>query len=130
MKSDKRVDTVGLLGAAGMGLCPLLVAGALASVGLGVLAPVWLWLSAAFLAVGLAGFWLDYRQHGNVLPLLLFIGGSLLLFTGRYTRYGGDGWEAWEIWGPGTVLVVAAFIRNLRLRRTTCPRPLNTESPS
>lgn len=130
MKLDKRVDTSGLIGATGMGLCPALVASALASIGLGVLTPIWVWLSAGILALGLAGFWLDFQQHRKIGPLLLFSAGSILLFVGRHTRYGGIGWEAWEIWGPGALFVVAAFLRNLRLRPKACRRPSNTQHRS
>lgn len=127
MKLGERVDGAGLMGAAGIGICPALVATALASVGLGVLTPIWLWLSAAFLLIGLAGFWLDYRRHRKVLPLILFMVGGLLLFVGRYTRYGGTGWEAWEIWGPGALFVLTAFIANLRLRPQVCGISLNAK---
>lgn len=129
MKLDERIDRAGLIGAAGIGLCPALVATALATIGLGVLTPLWIWLSAAFLLLGVAGFWLAYRQHGQALPFLLFAIGGILLFAGRYTRYGGTGWEGWELWGPGTVLVVAAFIANIRLPRKARKVPANAGNP-
>lgn len=130
MKIAEKGAWAALIGGAGIGLCPLLVATSLASIGLGVLAPLWLWLSVGFLVIGLAGFWLDYRQHKNLIPLILFIGGSILLFTGRYTPYGGLGYAAWEIWGSGGVLVLIAFIRNLTLRPKSCSLPLNPRNPA
>jgi len=130
MKLNERIDRAGLIGAAGIGLCPALIASVLATVGLGVLTPIWVWLSAAFLLLGVAGFWLSYRQHRQALPLLLFTMGGILLFVGRYTPYGGTGWDGWELWGPGTVLVLAAFIANVRLPHKARKVPANTGKPN
>jgi hypothetical protein len=110
-------DGVSLLGALGMGMCPVLATTALASIGLGMAAPIWMWLSGVFLIAGVVIYALDYRCHRQIAPVLLFIAGGLLLWAGRYSLLGGTGWQGWPIWGSGGVLAVAAFVFNLRARR-------------
>ncbi len=115
----KKRDTTPLLGAIGMGLCPVLTATALSTVGLGILAPIWMWLSTALLIAGLVGYSLDYRYHHQSAPVILFVSGGLLLWVGRYSPLGGTGWEGWPLWGSGGLLVLAAFALNLWARSHT-----------
>jgi hypothetical protein len=112
----KKRDGSSLLGAIGMGLCPVLMATSLSTIGLGVLAPIWMWLSGALLVAGLVGYALDYRHHRQIAPVILFMVGSLLLWTGRYSPLGRTGWEGWPLWGSGGLLVLTAFVLNLRVR--------------
>ena len=115
----KKRDSTSLLGAIGMGLCPVLTATALSTIGLGVLAPIWMWLSAALLVAGLVGYALDYRYHRQIAPVILFVVGGLLLWVGRYSPLGGTGWQGWQLWGSGGLLVLTAFALNLRIRSHT-----------
>lgn len=112
----KKRDSTSLLGAIGMGLCPVLTATALSTIGLGVLAPVWMWLSAVLLVTGLVGYALDYHSHHQSAPMILFVAGGLLLWAGRYSSLGGTGLDGWQLWGSGGLLVLAAFALNLRAR--------------
>jgi hypothetical protein len=112
----KKRDGTSVLGAIGMGLCPVLTATMLSTIGLGVLAPIWMWLSAALLIAGLVGYMLDYRYHGQSTPVILFMAGGLLLWTGRYSPLGATGWQGWPIWGSGGLLVLIAFVLNLWAR--------------
>src|SRR5919109_5317076 len=112
-------DSTSLLGAIGMGLCPVLTATALSTIGLGVLAPIWMWLSAALLVTGLVGHTLDYRYHRQSPPVILFVAGGLLLWAGRYSPLGGTGLQAWPLWGSGGLLVLSAFALNLWARSRT-----------
>ena len=102
-----------------MGLCPVLMATALSTIGLGVLAPIWMWLTAVLLIAGLVGYALDYRYHSQSAPMILFVAGGLLLWAGRYSPLGGTGWQGWPLWGSGGLLVLAAFVLNLRARSHT-----------
>jgi hypothetical protein len=113
----KGYDGVSLLGAVGMGMCPVLAATALVSMGLGLAAPFWMWLSVTMLVAGAVIYALDYRCHRQIAPVMLFAVGGLLLWAGRYSVLGGTGWQSWPIWGAGGVLVLAAFVVNLRARR-------------
>ena len=115
----KKRDSTSLLGAIGMGLCPVLMATALSTIGLGVLAPIWMWVSAALLVAGLVGYALDYRYHRQSAPLILFVVGGLLLWAGRYSPLGGTGWQAWPLWGSGGLFVLTAFALNLWVRSHT-----------
>jgi hypothetical protein len=109
-------DSTSLLGAIGMGLCPVLMATALSTIGLGVLAPVWMWLSAALLVTGLIGYALDYRYHHQSVPVILFVVGALLLWAGRYSPLGGTGWQGWPLWGSGACSYWRHFALNLWAR--------------
>lgn len=105
-----------ILGAGGIGVCPLCWVGSasfLTYVGLGALIPYWRWISFALIGLGLVGFLLDYRAHRNLLPVLLLVGGGILLYLGRYV-FGGAGFGGWPIWGLGALLVVAAVVLNRR----------------
>jgi hypothetical protein len=113
----KGYDGVSLLGAFGMGMCPVLAATVLISIGLGVAAPFLMWLSGAFLIAGMIIYALDYRCHRQIAPMTFFAAGSLLLWAGRYSVLGGTGLHAWPIWGSGSLLVLAALVFNLRARR-------------
>jgi len=113
----KAHDGPAILGIAGMGLCPLLAATVLTSVGLGVAAPVLMWLSVALLTTGVVIFALDYRCHRQTTPTILFAAGTLLLWGGCYLLLAGTGWQGWLAWGSGGVLAVAAFVFGLRARR-------------
>jgi hypothetical protein len=115
----KKRDGTSLLGAIGMGLCPVLTATALSTIGLGVLATIWMWLSAALLVAGLVGYALDYRYHRQSAPTILFVAGGLLLWVGRYSPLGETGWQGWPLWGSGGLLVLAAFALNLWARSHT-----------
>jgi hypothetical protein len=115
----KKGDSTSLLGAIGLGLCPVLMATALSTIGLGVLEPIWMWLSAALLVTGLVGYALDYRYHRQSAPVILFVGGGLLLWAGRYSPLGGTGWQGWPLWGSGGLLVLTAFALNLWVRSHT-----------
>jgi hypothetical protein len=103
-----------------MGLCPVLAATALSAVGLGILAPLWMWLSGGLLVAGLAGYAFDYRCHRQPTPVLLFVVGGILLWVGRYSPLGETGWQGWPIWGSGGLLVLRAFALNLRARSSSC----------
>lgn len=112
-----------LLGTGGVGVCPACVAvsaALLSWLGLGFLIPIWRPIAFTLLALGLIGFLVDLRKHRNLLPLVLLIAGSFLLYLGRYV-YGGPEFTGWPIWGPGALLVVAAvwwnrwLFRRLRL---------------
>lgn len=116
----KRRDGASLLGGVGMGLCPVLAATALSAVGLGILTPVWMWLSGVLLVAGLVGYAFDYRCHRQYTPVLLFVVGGLLLWAGRYSSLGGTGWQGWPLWGSGGLLVLSAFAVNRRARSSTC----------
>ena len=115
----KKLDSTSLLGAIGMGLCPVLMATSLSAIGLGVLAPIWMPLSAALLVAGLVGYVLDYRYHRQSAPVILFMVGSLLLWAGRYSPLGGTGLQGWPLWGSGGLFVLAAFALNLWVRSHT-----------
>lgn len=118
-----------ILGAGGVGVCPLCLAGSaslLTYLGLGGLIPYWRWISFALIGLGLIGFLLDYRSHRNPLPTLLLMGGGLLLYLGRYIFVvqlplhifsGSEGFAGWPIWGFGVLLVVLAVVFNKRLFR-------------
>ena len=103
-----------------MGMCPVIAATALSILGLGILAPVWMWLSAALLVAGLVGLVLDFRRHRSIIPMALFAAGGTLLWLGRYSPLGGTGWQGWPEWGSGGLLVLAAFVLNLRARAPRC----------
>jgi hypothetical protein len=103
-----------------MGLCPVLAATALSAVGLGILAPIWMWLSGGLLVAGLVGYAFDYRCHRRLTPVLLFVFGGILLWVGRYSPFGGTGWQGWPLWGSGGLLVLSAFVLNLRVRSSSC----------
>lgn len=114
-----------ILGAGAIGVCPLCWIGSaslLTYLGLGALIPVWQPIALVLLLVGVAGFVLDFRSHRNWRPLLLLVVGGVLLFVGRYV-FGGGGFGAWPIWGPGAVLVLAAVILNKREFRRTSQTP-------
>jgi hypothetical protein len=113
-------DGVSLLGAVGMGFCPVLATIALASIGMSAFVPVWMWLSGALLITGLVMLGLEYRCHRQLTPIILSVGGSFLLWVGRYSPIGGTGWEGWPIWGAGGVAVLAAFVLNVRARSRIC----------
>jgi hypothetical protein len=84
-------DTTSILGAMGMGLCPVTAATALSIFGLGILAPVWMWLSAGLLVAGLAGFILDYRRHRQIVPTALICSGRNAPVGGPLLAAGGPG---------------------------------------
>lgn len=116
----KGKDGLSLLGAIGMGMCPVMMVTALTAVGLGIMAPVWMWLTGAFLVGGAVIYALDYRCHRQMWPVTLFVVGSLLLWAGRYSAFGGTGWQGWPFWGAGGLLVLTAFGLNLRARSQIC----------
>lgn len=102
-----------ILGAGGIGACPLCWVGSaslLTYLGLGVLIPFWRWFSFGLIFLGAIGFALDYRSHKNSRPLILLVLGAALLYIGRYIFL--STWGAWQIWGPGAILIVAAVIYN------------------
>lgn len=106
-----------LLGAGAIGVCPACWIGSaslLTYLGLGSLIPLWRQLAFAILFIAGIGFLLDYRSHGNFMPLILLILGSFLLYLGRYV-YGGSGFGGWPIWGLGALIIVAAVIYNRHL---------------
>jgi len=107
-----------VLGAGGIGVCPLCWAGSaslLTYLGLAALIPVWRWLAFGLIALGAIGFILDYRSHKNPQPLVLLILGAILLYVGRYVFL--STWGAWQIWGLGAILIIAAVIYNKSLFR-------------
>lgn len=107
-----------VLGAGAIGVCPLCWIGSaslLTYLGLGALIPVWRWVAFGFIALGGAGFILDYRAHKKSLPLILLTVGAVLLYVGRYVFL--STWGAWQIWGPGALLIVSAVIYNKWLFR-------------
>lgn len=107
-----------VIGAGGIGVCPLCWAGSaalLTYVGLAALIPVWRWIAFAFVGVGLIGFLFDYRSHRNIKPTLLLIAGGVLLYVGRYVFP--STWGAWPIWGLGAILILVGVFYNKRLFR-------------
>lgn len=103
-----------LLGAGGIGVCPLCWVGSaslLTYLGLGALIPYWRWLTFGLIVLGAIGFILDLRAHREPKPLILLIIGGLLLYLGRYV-YGGSDFGGWPIWGVGVVLIVWAVFYN------------------
>lgn len=105
-----------LLGTGGVGFCPACVtasAALLSWLGLGFLIPIWRPIAFTFLGLGGIGFMADFSRHKNVLPLILLILGSWLLYSGRYV-YGGREFTGWQIWLPGAVLIITAVILNRR----------------
>lgn len=113
-------DVTTLLGGMGVGLCPTLAAATLSVAGMGILSPVWIWLSGGLLIAGLIGYAFDYRCHRQHIPILLFVIGGLLLWAGRYSPLGGTGWQGWPLWGSGSLLVLIAFTLNLQARSRIC----------
>lgn len=108
-----------IIGAGGIGVCPLCWAGSaalLTYVGLGALIPAWRWIAFAFVGIGLIGFLFDYRSHRDIKPTLLLIAGGFLLYLGRYV-FGGEGFGGWPIWGFGAALIIAAVVYNKWLFR-------------
>lgn len=130
-----------ILGAGGIGVCPLCWVGSaslLTYVGLGALIPYWRWISFALIGLGLVGFLLDYRAHRNLLPVLLLVGGGILLYLGRYVFAvqpnihifsGIEGFAGWPIWGFGALLVVFAVVFNKRLFRKSSPHQPSPSVP-
>lgn len=119
----KKLQTILLpiLGAGGIGVCPLCWVGSaslLTYVGLGALIPFWRWISFGLIFIGAIGFLLDYRSHRNINPFVLLVAGAGLLYLGRYV-YGGEGFGGWPIWGTGAILIVIAVVYNKRLFRKT-----------
>lgn len=107
-----------VLGAGAIGVCPLCWIGSaslLTYLGLGALIPAWRWVAFGFIALGAAGFILDYRAHKNPKPLALLTVGAILLYIGRYIF--SSTWGAWYIWGPGALLIIASVIYNKSLFR-------------
>ena len=115
MVSKKLITTLSpILGAGGIGVCPLCWAGSaslLTYLGLGTLIPYWRWLSFGLIALGAIGFALDFKAHKDPKPLIILIIGGLLLYLGRYV-YGGPSFGGWPIWGSGAILIIAAVIYN------------------
>ncbi|MBI1888969.1 MAG: hypothetical protein HYS15_03535 [Candidatus Spechtbacteria bacterium] len=108
-----------VLGAGGIGVCPLCWVGSasfLTYVGLGMLIPFWRWLSFGLIFLGALGFLLDYRAHKNITPFLLLLAGAIVLYIGRYV-YGGEGFGGWQIWGPGGLIIVIAVAYNRSIFR-------------
>lgn len=107
-----------ILGAGAIGVCPLCWLGSaslLTYAGLGALIPYWRWIGFGLIVIGGIGFMLDYRSHKNPRPLILLVLGATLLYVGRYVFL--STWGAWQIWGPGSLLIVAAVIYNKQLFR-------------
>ncbi len=107
-----------ILGAGGIGVCPLCWVGSaslLTYMGLGALIPFWRWISFGLIFLGTIGFVLDYRVHRNPKPLILLAIGAVLLYVGRYVFL--STWGVWQIWGPGAILIIAAIIYNKKLFR-------------
>lgn len=107
-----------VLGAGAIGVCPLCWIGSaslLTYLGLGALIPAWRWLAFGLIALGGAGFFLDYRSHKNPKPLVLLTVGAVLLYVGRYVF--ASTWGVWWIWGPGAFLIIVAVVYNKRLFR-------------
>lgn len=107
-----------VLGAGAVGACPICWLGSaslLTYAGLGALIPVWRVLAFGMLAVAGIGFLLDFRSHKNIIPLILLVLGSILLYVGRYVFL--STWGAWQIWIPGGLLVISAVIYNKFLFR-------------
>lgn len=113
--SKKLLNTLApILGAGGIGVCPLCWAGSaslLTYLGLGAIIPYWRWLAFGLLMLGAIGFVLDLRAHKDFRPLIFLVIGGLLLYLGRYV-YGGAGFGGWEIWVPGAILILSAVIYN------------------
>lgn len=117
-----------IIGAGGIGVCPLCWAGSaalLTYIGLGALIPVWRWIAFAFVGIGLVGFLFDYRAHRNIKPTLLLLAGGILLYLGRYV-FGGEGFGGWPIWGLGAIIIIVAVLYNKRLFR----KPVAVKSPA
>lgn len=118
-----------ILGAGAIGVCPLCWAGSasfLTYIGLGALIPAWRKIALAFLLLGLLGFFLDYRSHRRILPLLLLLVGGALLYLGRYLFVvqpplhlfpSIEGFAGWPVWGAGGILIVIAVVLNRYLFR-------------
>ncbi|MBI1754670.1 hypothetical protein HY250_00235 [Candidatus Azambacteria bacterium] len=107
-----------ILGAGAIGVCPLCWIGSaslLTYLGLGALIPYWRWIGFSLIALGAAGFLLDYRSHRNPYPLISLALGAMLLYVGRYVFL--STWGAWQIWGPGAALIIAAVVYNKWLFR-------------
>lgn len=105
-----------LLGTGGVGICPACVAGSaavLSWLGLGFLVPIWRPIVFILFGLGVIGFMADFSKHKNLVPLMLLILGSWLLYVGRYV-YGGREFTGWQIWLPGAVLTITAVILNRR----------------
>lgn len=103
-----------ILGGGAIGVCPLCWAGSaafLSYVGLGALIPIWQWLAAILILIGLIGLIFDYKVHKNIFPILYLIIGGILLYTGRYI-WGGPGFTGWPIWGAGAILIIIAVWQN------------------
>lgn len=108
-----------IIGAGGIGSCPLCWAGSaalLTYVGLGAIIPWWRWVSFALIGIGLIGFWFDHRAHKNIKPTLLLLTGAVLLYLGRYV-FGGEGFGGWPVWGVGAIIIIIAVLYNKRLFR-------------
>lgn len=107
-----------VLGAGAIGVCPLCWVGSaslLTYAGLGVLIPVWRWITFGLIGLGAVGFLFDYRAHKNPKPFILLVVGAILLYIGRYVF--SSTWGAWWIWGPGAFLIITAVVYNKRLFR-------------
>jgi hypothetical protein len=103
-----------ILGAGGIGVCPLCWAGSaslLTYLGLAAVIPYWRWLAFALIGLGVIGFALDFKAHREPKPLIILIIGGLLLYLGRYV-YGGAGFGGWPIWGAGGILIIWAVVYN------------------
>ena len=106
-----------ILGAGAVGVCPLCWLGSaslLTYLGLGSLIPIWQGLVFVFLGLALIGFYLDYRSHKNIRPIVLLVVGATLLFIGRYVFVAAN-FGYWQIWGPGAVLILVAVVYNKKL---------------
>ncbi len=103
-----------LFGTGGVGVCPACVtasAAVLSWLGLGFLIPIWRPIAFTLLGLGAIGFIADFTKHRNVLPILLLIVGSWLLYVGRYV-FGGKEFTGWQIWLPGAMLTITAVYLN------------------
>lgn len=130
-----------ILGAGGVGVCPLCWAGSaslLTYLGLAGLVPYWRWISFGLIGLGLIGFFLDYRSHRKPAPMLLLVSGGLLLYLGRYVFAvqpnihifsGIEGFAGWPIWGVGALLVVLAVVLNKRFFRKPAPHQYLPSAP-
>ena len=119
-------DAPAILGGVGM----VLAATVLIPIGLGVVAPLLMWLSGALLTTGVMIFALDYRCHRQTTPTILFTSGTLLLWGGCYLLLAGTGWQAWSIWGSGGVLAVAAFVFSVQARRICVLKASKAANPN
>jgi mercuric ion transport protein len=119
VKVERVADRVGVVGAIAAALCcagNVYIVGALSAVGLvalrkdAILWPVML----VSLAIGVWGFWLGWRAHGKLAPLLLAVLGAVAVAVGVIVVHG---FPAMEMIYGGAIGLGAASILNFFARR-------------